>query len=106
MYLPMPTDLVVFFFYFIIDFVVFSCMFVPMLTDFVVFYLLPDGVSEVMRNKRAEKVNKIQAFARALPSMRFELRVLREDTQNSFRLVLLIKLTSCVCMLASPQKSA
>jgi hypothetical protein len=76
------------------------------ITDFVVFYLLPDGVSEVMRNKRAEKVNKIQAFARALPSMRFELRVLREDTQNSFRLVLLIKLTSCVCMLASPQKSA
>ena len=38
-------------------------------TDFVVFYLLPDGVSEVMRNKRAEKVNKIQAFARMSPAI-------------------------------------
>ena len=34
-----------------------------LVTDMVIFHLLPDGVSEVMRNKRAELVNKTRAFA-------------------------------------------
>ena len=33
------------------------------LTDFVCFYMLPGGISLVLRNKRAERVNRMSAFA-------------------------------------------
>ena len=32
-------------------------------TDFICFYMLPEGTSTVLRNKRAERVNKINTFA-------------------------------------------
>ena len=34
-----------------------------MVTDAIAFYLLPAGLSQVLQNKRAEKVSKVKTFA-------------------------------------------